>query len=119
VRRRLLYDYRFASATAIRRSSPGPLQVHVAFDAQGRPRIRAGYIGVFNDLLEHGGFLLDPATGECHLPDTLTPGQTRRRLIRSLVRLRHQGFQITVHSPDGRRSLPALPRANMRKWRRR
>ncbi|MDW4906773.1 hypothetical protein RB628_15835 [Streptomyces sp. ADMS] len=117
--RRLLADYRFASPTPIRRSSPGHLQVHVTLDAQRRPRIRTGYIGVFIELLAHGGFLLDPATGECHLPDTLTPEQTRRQLIKSLQRLRHRDFHITVHSIEGPRSHPPLPRGNPRKGNRR
>jgi hypothetical protein len=118
--RRLLADYRFASPTPIRRSSPGHLQVHVTFDAQRRPRIRTGYIGAFIELLAHGGFLLDPATGECHLPDTLTAEKTRRQLIKSLQRLRHRGFHITVHSSEGPRSHhPPLPRVNPRKGNRR
>ncbi|ULR48470.1 hypothetical protein [Streptomyces deccanensis] len=119
VRRRLLLAYRFASAIAIRRSSPGKLQVHVAFDAQRRPRIRAGYIGVFNELLAHGGFLLDPATGECHLADTLTPEETRRQLVQGLQRLRYRDFHVTVHFPDGPRSHPPLPRADPRMGHRR
>ncbi|NGO42895.1 hypothetical protein [Streptomyces ureilyticus] len=118
--RRLLAGYRFASPAPIRRSSPGHLQVHVTFDAQRRPRIRTGYIGAFLELLAHGAFLLDPATGECHLPDTLTAEQTRRQLIRSLQRLRHRDFHITVHSADGPRSHhPPLPRINPRKGHRR
>lgn len=116
---RLLTDYRLASATPIRRSSPGHFQVHVALDAQQRPRIRTGYIPVFIELLARGGFLLDPATGECHLPDTLTPEQTRRQLIQSLQRLRHRDFHITVHSLDGPRSHPPLPPGNPRQGRRR
>ncbi|MEE1838051.1 hypothetical protein [Streptomyces sp. SP17KL33] len=119
LRRRLLLDYRFTSATAIRRSSPGQLQVHVAFDARRRPRIRTGYIGVFNDLLAHGGFLLDPATGECHLPDTLAPEETRRRLVQGLQRLRYRGFHVTVDSPDGPRSHPPLARPDLRRGHRR
>jgi hypothetical protein len=110
--RRLLEDYRFTSPKAIRRSSPGHLQVHVAFDAQRRPRIRTGYIGAYSELLARGGFLLDPATGECHLPDTLTPDQTRRQLIKSLQRLRRH-FHVVVHSTEGPRFYhPPLPRVN-------
>ncbi|MEU0118982.1 hypothetical protein ABZ137_36220 [Streptomyces bobili] len=118
--RRLLANYRFESSpTAIGRSSLGSLQVHVTFDAQRRPRIRTGYIGAFIELLARGGFLLDPATGECHLPDTLTPEQTRRQLIKSLQCLRHQHFHITVHSAEGPRSHPPLPPVNPRKGNRR
>ncbi|MDO0936441.1 hypothetical protein QQY66_33835 [Streptomyces sp. DG2A-72] len=116
---RLLANYRFASPTPIRRSSPGHLQVHVTFDTQQRPRIRTGYIGAFIELLAHGGFLLDPATGECHLPDTLTPEQTKRQLIKSLQRLRHRDFHITMHSTEGPRSHPPLPPVNPHKGNRR
>lgn len=119
VHRRLVGDYRFASSTPIRRSSPGPFQVHVTLDDRQRPRIRTGYIGAFIELLAHGGFLLDPATGECHLPDALTPEQTRHQLVKSLQRLRRRDFHITMHSADGPRSHPPLPRANPHQGRRR
>jgi hypothetical protein len=117
--RRLLPAYRFAAPTPIRRSSPGHLQVHVTFDDQQRPRIRSGYLGANIELLAHGGFLLDPASGECHLPDTLSPEQVRRRLITSLQRLRHQNFHVTLHGSDGARTHPPLPRAGLRKGQRR
>ncbi|MGW2822121.1 hypothetical protein ACWC24_14080 [Streptomyces sp. NPDC001443] len=117
---RLLAGYRFASLIPIRRSSPGHLQVHVAFDTQQRPQIRTGYIGAFSELLAHGGFLLDPATGECHLPDTLAAKQARRQLIRSLQRLQHRGFHVIVHSAGGTRSQSVFPpRANPRRGPRR
>ncbi|MFD4555974.1 hypothetical protein ACFWP5_16915 [Streptomyces sp. NPDC058469] len=106
--RRLLTDYRLAAPAPIRRSSPGHLQIHVALDHHRRPRISTGYISVFRELLAHGGFLLDPATGECHLPDTLTPEQTRRQLIISLHRLRLKGFHITIPATGGPRSYPPL-----------
>ncbi|MEI5603570.1 hypothetical protein [Streptomyces brasiliscabiei] len=114
LKRRLLHDYRFTSPTAIRRSSPGHLQVHVAFDADRRPRIRSGYIGA-NSALLRSGFLLDPATGECHLPDTLTPTQTRHQLVRAVQHLRHRDFHIVMHYAEGPRSHPPLPRVNPRK----
>ncbi|MFK0113895.1 hypothetical protein [Streptomyces sp. NPDC091217] len=109
--RRLLLGYRLAAPTVIRRSSPGHMQVHVAFDDQQRPRIRSGYPGANAELLAHGGFLLDPATGECHLPETLSPDEVRRHLITNLQRLRHQYFRITVHSSDGPRIHLPLPGA--------
>ncbi|MFD3580886.1 hypothetical protein [Streptomyces sp. NPDC058683] len=108
--RRLLLAYRLAAPTPIRRSSPGHLQVHVTLDAHQRPRIRSGYLGANAELLAHGGFLLDPVTGECHLPDDLSPEQIRSHLIISLQRLRHQNFHITLHSSDGTRTHPPLPR---------
>lgn len=117
--RRLVTDYRLASSTPIRRSSPGHFQVHVALDDRQRPRIRTGYIGAFIELLAHGGFLLDPATGECHLPDTLTPEQSRRQLVKSLQRLQRRDFRIIVHAADGPRSHPPLPRTIPRRGRRR
>ncbi|MFJ9900717.1 hypothetical protein ACIQPR_46075 [Streptomyces sp. NPDC091280] len=104
--RRLLTEYRLASATPIRRSSPGHLKVHVALDEHRRPRIRSGYVGVFIELLARGGFLLDPATGECHLPDSLTDKAVRRQLIISVHRLRRQDFHVTIPSADGPRSYP-------------
>ncbi|MGY1495719.1 hypothetical protein ACW4TU_03585 [Streptomyces sp. QTS52] len=117
--RRLVTDYRLASSTPIRRSSPGHFQVHVTLDDRQRPRIRTGYIPVFIELIAYGGFLLDPATGECHLPDALTAEQTRRQLVTSLQRLRHRDFHITVHAADGPRSHPPLPRTTPSPGRRR
>ncbi|MEH0658481.1 hypothetical protein ACKI1I_17365 [Streptomyces turgidiscabies] len=113
--RRLLTDYRLSSATPIRRSSPGHLQVHVTLDAQQRPRIRTGYLGAVSELLARGGFLLDPATGECHLPDAFTPEAARRQMTISVHRLRLQGFHITIPSPDGPRSYPPLARVAPRR----
>ncbi|MFJ6898149.1 hypothetical protein [Streptomyces hokutonensis] len=117
--RRLVTDYRLASSIPIRRSSPGHFQVHVTLDDRQRPRIRSGYIPVFIELLAHGGFLLDPATGECHLPGTLSTGETRRQLVKSLQRLRRRDFRIIVHAADGPRSHPPLPRLTSRPGRRR
>ncbi|MFJ8794589.1 hypothetical protein [Streptomyces sp. NPDC102462] len=115
LQRRLLLAYRLAAPAPIRRSSPGHMQVHVTFDDQQRPRIRTGYIGALIELLAHGGFLLDPASGECHLPATLSPEQARRRLITSLQRLRHQNFHIALHGSDGPRMHPPLPGAGLRR----
>lgn len=113
--RRLLTDYRLSSPTPIRHSSPGHLQVHVTLDERRRPRIRTGYLGAVIELLARGGFLLDPATGECHLPDSLTDKEARRRLTISVHRLRLQGFHITIPSPDGPRSYPPhVPAARQR-----
>lgn len=106
LRRRLLTDYRLSAPTPIRRSSLGHLQVHVALDERRRPRIRTGYRGAVIELLARGGFLLDPATGECHLPDSLTDTAARRQLTISVHRLRLQGFHITIPSPDGPRTYP-------------
>ncbi|MEV0470673.1 hypothetical protein [Streptomyces prunicolor] len=106
--RQLLADYRLAAPTPIRRSSPGHFQIHVALDQHRRPRIRTGYVSVFRELLAHGGFLLDPATGECHLPDALTPEQTRRQLTISLHRLRLKGFHIKITATGDPRAYPPL-----------
>ncbi|MFF4361529.1 hypothetical protein [Streptomyces sp. NPDC001604] len=117
--RRLLTDYRFAAPTPIRRSSPGHLQVHITLDDRRRPRIRTGYLGVISDLLAHGGFLLDPATGECHLPDTLTEQQARRQLTISVHRLRLRGFHITIPSGNGPRTYPPFASGSPRRGQRR
>ncbi|MEU9734494.1 hypothetical protein [Streptomyces sp. NPDC048002] len=106
LRHRLLTDYRLSAPTPIRRSSPGHLQVHIVLDEHRRPRIRTGYVAAVIELLAHGGFRLDPATGECHLPDSLTDREARRRLTISVHRLRLQGFHITIPSPDGPRTYP-------------
>ncbi|MGW0137542.1 hypothetical protein [Streptomyces calvus] len=114
VRRRMLLEYRFASMPARRAAITQRLQVQVTFDARHRPRIRTTYLRALHLLLGQGGFLLDPATGECHLPDTFTAKQASRQLYRSLERLRHLGFSVRVrssvspHSP----SHPSAPRAN-------
>ncbi|MEU9155096.1 hypothetical protein AB0D59_32195 [Streptomyces sp. NPDC048417] len=117
--RQLLLAYRLAAPIVIRRSSPGHMQVHVAFDDQQRPQIRSGYLGANAELLAHGGFLLDPATGECHLPDALSPQEVRRHLITGLQRLRHHNFHITLHTNDGPRTHPPLPGAAAYKGKRR
>ncbi|WP_330324663.1 hypothetical protein [Streptomyces pseudovenezuelae] len=113
--RRLLTDYRLASPIPIRRSSPGHLQVHVTLDDRRRPRIRTGYLGVFIELLGRDGFLLDPETGECHLPDTLTEEAARRRLTLSVHRQRLRGFHITVPSADGPRTYPPFAPSSLRR----
>ncbi|MCW8379807.1 hypothetical protein [Streptomyces justiciae] len=117
--RRLLTDYRLSAPTPIRRSSLGHLQVHVTLDERRRPRIRTGYLGAVSELLARGGFQLDPATGECHLPDSLTDTAARRQLTISVHRLRLKGFHITIPSPDGPRTYPphapAAPRRGQRR----
>jgi hypothetical protein len=112
VRRRMLLEYRFASMPARRAASPGHRQVQVTFDTERRPRIRTTYVRALIELLALDGFLLDPATGECHLPDTLTDEQASRQLIKSLERLRHLDFNVSVHSsgPPSTPSRPAVPR---------
>ncbi|MDX2821026.1 hypothetical protein PV416_07965 [Streptomyces ipomoeae] len=117
VRRRMLLEYRFASLPALRAASPGHLQVQVTFDTERRPRIRTTYIRALTELLARDGFLLDAATGECHLPDILTEAQTRRQLIKSLERLRHLGFHVSVRSSLalGAPSTEPVPRANLPK----
>ncbi|MEU9246583.1 hypothetical protein [Streptomyces sp. NPDC048385] len=117
VRRRMLLEYRFASLPALRAASPGRLQVQVTFDAERRPRIRTTYVRALVELLARDGFLLDPATGDCHLPDTLAEEQTSRQLIKSLERLRHLDFTVSVHSSllPGARSTEPVPQANLPK----
>jgi hypothetical protein len=115
VRRRMLLEYRFASPPTLRAASPGHLQVQVTFDTDSRPRIRTTYVRALTELLARSGFLLDPATGECHLPDTLTDEQTKRQLIKSLERLRHLDFNVSVRSstPPGCPAVDTpVPRAN-------
>lgn len=115
VRRRMLLEYRFASMPARRAASPGHLQVRVTFDTEHRPRIRTTYVRALIELLAWSGFLLDPATGECHLPDTLTDKQASRQLIKSLERLRHLDFNVSVRSsgPPQALSRPPGPQTNL------
>ncbi|MGW7423616.1 hypothetical protein ACWGJB_26870 [Streptomyces sp. NPDC054813] len=117
VRRRMLLEYRFASLPALRAASVGHLQVQVTFDAERRPRIRTTYVRALIELLARDGFLLDPATGDCHLPDSLPDEQISRQLIKSLERLRHLDFNVSVRSsvPPGSPSRPPAPRANLPK----
>ncbi|MFI9755744.1 hypothetical protein [Streptomyces collinus] len=107
VRRRMLPEYRLASMPARRAASPGHLQVQVTFDAEHRPHIRTTYARALAELLARDDFLLDPATGECHLSDAFSEKQTRRQLIKSLERLRHLDFNVSVRL---RRPLDAPPR---------
>ncbi|MBZ3916721.1 hypothetical protein [Streptomyces acidiscabies] len=117
VRRRLLDDHRAASLAALGRSSPGRLQIHVDTDARQRPRIRTGHVNVLRELLDHGA-RIDPVTGDCHVPDTGSPGQAQRRLAISLHRLRRRGYHVIVHTPIGTISRPPLPHPHLRGRRR-
>jgi hypothetical protein len=114
VRRRMLLEYRLASMPARRAATTKRLHVQVAFDDQRRPRIRTTYLRALHLLLGQGGFLLDPATGECHLPDTVTVKQAGRQLHKSLQRLRHLGFAVSVRPSllPGPGPRPAVPQAN-------
>ncbi|MER6531627.1 hypothetical protein [Streptomyces sp. NPDC001508] len=98
VRRRILQDYRFDALPVLRAASPGHLLVQVTRDAERRPRIRTTYVYALIELLARGGFLLDPATGECHLAATLTEQQANRQLVKSAQRLRQRGFRVTTTS---------------------
>ncbi|MET9812392.1 hypothetical protein [Streptomyces sp. NPDC006355] len=117
VRRRFLIDYRLAAMLAWRRASPGRLRVEIRFDAEARPRIRTTYVRALIELLALDGFLLDPATGDCHLPDTLTDEQASRQLITSLERVRRLGFNVSVRSsvPPGTPSRQPVSQANLPK----
>ncbi|MEU9396546.1 hypothetical protein AB0D86_41925 [Streptomyces sp. NPDC048324] len=116
VRRRFLIDYRLTAMPAWRRASPGHLLVEVRFDAEARPRITCTYGRALIHLLAYGGFLLDPATGECHLPQDLPPEQAARQLHRSVARLESLDFTVAVLPPHSAartadRSVPS-PRAD-------
>ncbi|GGZ79720.1 hypothetical protein GCM10010344_53520 [Streptomyces bluensis] len=122
VQRRFLIDYRLAAMPAWRRASPGRLLVEIRFDAEARPRITCTYGRALIHLLAYGGFLLDPATGECHLPQDLPPEQAARQLHRSVARLESLDFTVAVrppHSPARTADRSVPPRAERHPGRRR
>ncbi|MEV7888457.1 hypothetical protein ACWD3I_29680 [Streptomyces sp. NPDC002817] len=121
-RRHLLLDYRVTALAAWRRASTGRLRVDVRFDAEARPRISAPYARALIELLTHGGFLLDPATGECHLPEGLPPQQAADRLAASTAHLENLGFTVVfraAHPPALGVGGPEQPAADRSRGRRR
>ncbi|WP_217550035.1 hypothetical protein [Streptomyces sp. GbtcB6] len=119
-RRHLLLDYRVTALAAWRRASTGRLRVDVRFDAEARPRIYAPYARALIELLAHGGFLLDPATGECHLPEGLPPQQAAGLLAASTARLQSLGFTVVfraTHPPVRAAGDPVQPAADQSRGR--
>ncbi|PIM71278.1 hypothetical protein CTU88_14210 [Streptomyces sp. JV178] len=101
VRRRMMFNYRIAAMQAMRHASPNPLRVTCTFDAAGRPRVTATYGRALYELLGQRNFLLDPATGECHLPQTLSLEQAVREVHQTAARLRALGFTLDIGIPHG------------------
>ncbi|MDX3523280.1 hypothetical protein [Streptomyces scabiei] len=101
VRRRFLLGYRLTAMPAWRRASPGRLRVEVRFDAEALPRLTCIYGLPLVQLLAFGGFLLDPGTGERHLPSNVSPDQAERQLHRSVGRLRSLGLVVAVRPAAG------------------
>ncbi|MEU9189221.1 hypothetical protein AB0D14_32695 [Streptomyces sp. NPDC048484] len=99
VRRRFLVDYRHRSLPAWQRATPARLHMEVRFGADVLPRITCTYGRALAHLLTHGGFLLDPATGECHLPKDVSVEQGVRQFHRSVGRLESLGFTVGIHRP--------------------
>jgi hypothetical protein len=98
VHRRLLTLYRFDAMAAQRAASPRLMQVQVTVGS-GRPRVRTTSTRALYLLLGRDGFQLDPATGDCLLPDTLPPLRAARQLRVSLTVLRGLGYHIARLAP--------------------
>ncbi|MBP5935422.1 hypothetical protein [Streptomyces acidiscabies] len=118
VRRRVLHDFRIASLTALRRSSPGHLQVRIDIDTRQRARIRTGYLHALFEVLDAGA-VIDPATGDVRFPGTHTPEQTASALAVCLSRLHDHDYHVIVRTPTGLHSRPPARPARLPQPRRR
>lgn len=94
IQRRLLHDYRMKALAAWRQASTGPLRVDVRVDADRRPAWNAPYPRALLHLLGEEGYLLDPATGLCHLPTGVSREQATQLVRESSVRLADIGFYV-------------------------
>ncbi|KPI02851.1 hypothetical protein OK074_5001 [Actinobacteria bacterium OK074] len=102
VRQRQLFAYRVAAAKARTQASPGPgMPVHVVLDAQSRPRVTSFHDRAVSLLIAEERFLLDPVTGQCHLPDTVTGTDALRWTRRAVHKLEKLDFSVTIRQSDG------------------
>ncbi|MFD5111699.1 hypothetical protein ACFWNG_05190 [Streptomyces sp. NPDC058391] len=115
IRRRQLYAVRVASMKTQTRASPGPLMpVKITLDPNGRPRVSTAHTRALYELLTTEGFRLNPATGHCHLPETVRHSDVSWRSRRAVQRLEQLGFSITIRLADGRTHTPHEPATPLR-----
>lgn len=109
VRRRLLFDFRLASMKAQSNTSFGPgIPVTIMLDPNGRPEVKVANARALFELLGREGFVLDPATGRCRLPETIqNPSVVGRRTNRVVQKLERLGFIVTTRLADGRTYEPS------------
>ncbi|MFJ4973253.1 hypothetical protein [Streptomyces sp. NPDC088755] len=102
IRRRILFDFRLATMKAQSNTGPG-ISVTITLDPDGRPDVLiANARGLF-ELLGGQGFLLDPATGRCRLPESIRdPSEVGWRTNRAVRKLERLGFIVTTQLADGR-----------------
>ncbi|MFD5751497.1 hypothetical protein [Streptomyces sp. NPDC127033] len=117
IRRRQLFAFRIASAQVQTKASPGPdLPVEIVLGSNGRPRVSTVYPRALYELLTAGGFRLDPASGQCFLPRTVSTLAASHRVLGAARWLDQLGFSIQVRTADsigshGRpRNVAALPK---------
>ncbi|MFE4054945.1 hypothetical protein ACFXP3_01325 [Streptomyces sp. NPDC059096] len=117
IRRRQLFAFRIASAQVQTKASPGPdLPVEIVLGSGGRPRVSTVYPRALYELLTAGGFRLDPASGQCFLPRSISSTDASHRVLRTARRLDRLGFSIRVRTADSiashdrRRDVTALPK---------
>ncbi|MFD4123918.1 hypothetical protein ACFXKK_02660 [Streptomyces globisporus] len=110
VRRRLLFDFRVASMRAQSNTSSGPgIPVTITLDPNGRPEVKVANARALFELLGREGLFLDPATGRCHLPETIRdPSEVGWRTNRAVRSLENLGFSVTTRLADGRTYKPSL-----------
>lgn len=119
IRRRQLFALRVASMRAQTNATQGPhLPVHIAFAPDGRPRVTTVYVRALHELLAREDFRLDPASGQCHLPDTIPTEEAVQRTHQVARRLTGLGFRPTFSaegantrscSGTSRRPAPSAP----------
>ncbi|WP_446038064.1 hypothetical protein [Streptomyces sp. SID1121] len=77
----------------------GPhLPVTITFGTDDRPRVTTVYARALYELLTRDGFLLDPATGQCYLPETVE--DAAQRTLQAGRRLDELGFSPVITAAD-------------------
>ncbi|MEW1616022.1 MULTISPECIES: hypothetical protein [unclassified Streptomyces] len=104
IRRRLLFNFRLAAMKVQSNASSGPgMPVTITLDPNGRPDVLVANARGLYELLGREGFLLDPATGRCLLPESVRePSDVGWRTNRAVRKLERLGFSVTTRLADGR-----------------
>ncbi|WP_075692545.1 hypothetical protein, partial [Streptomyces acidiscabies] len=97
-------DLVLTALPAWRRAHAGQRRVSVAITPDQGIRIRCHHASGLYELLGRGGYILDPATGDCRSPDGLPRKGALLQLARATTRLRRLGFHVCL---DTRPTPPA------------
>lgn len=85
-------------------TSCGPdIPVSITLDPNGRPDVKVANARALFELLGREGFLLDPTTGRCRLPESVRdPSEAGWRATQAVRKLDSLGFSVTTRLADGR-----------------